>query len=87
MTVAFYSGLASVFGDVLVYPLDTIGTRIKANTDKFLDLKSGYKMIVNKEGIKGLYRGISTTFAGAFVPYATYFFVYEWLNMYTSRLT
>jgi len=36
-TVALFSGLASVFGDVLVYPLDTIGTRIKANTDKFLN--------------------------------------------------
>jgi hypothetical protein len=64
--VALFSGLASVVGDVLVYPLDTIGTRIKANTDKFLSLKQGYSDIVTKEGYKGLYRGVSTTFAGNF---------------------
>ena len=34
-----------------------------------------------------LYRGFSTTIFGSFIPYGTYFLVYEYLNGYAVTLT
>lgn len=31
LKIAFYSGLASMVGDMIMFPFDTIGTRIKAH--------------------------------------------------------
>ena len=44
-------------------------------------------MIVKNEGFIKLYKGFSTTVAGGFLPYASYFFVYEWLNGQAVKLT
>ncbi|KAM3129130.1 hypothetical protein pb186bvf_018766 [Paramecium bursaria] len=85
--VAFYSGLASMCGDMLMYPIDTIATRIKANTEHFLSFRQGYDLIVKNEGPRYLFRGFSTTFMGSFVPFSTYFLIYEWLNHYAVKST
>lgn len=37
--IAFYSGLASMAGDMVMYPIDTVGTRIKAHTEQFLSFR------------------------------------------------
>ena len=34
-----------------------------------------------------LYKGFSTTIFGSFIPYGTYFLVYEYLNGYAVTLT
>lgn len=44
-------------------------------------------MIVKNEGYRAFFKGFSTTIPGAFLPYSTYFFVYEWLNHHTVKLT
>jgi len=39
LLIAFYSGLASMVGDMVMYPIDTVGTRIKAHREQFLSFK------------------------------------------------
>lgn len=85
--IAFITGLGSMVGDMLMYPFDTIATRIKANTEQFLSFKEGYDLIVKKEGYLKLYKGFSTTVFGSFIPYGTYFLVYEYLNSVAVKAT
>lgn len=75
-----YSSLSIWISEMLNYPLDTISTKIKAHTAKFLSFKEGYQHIVNKNGARGLVRGITTTFPGTFVPGLIYFSAYESFN-------
>lgn len=65
---------------MLIYPLDTISTNIKAHTEKFLSFNEGYQHVVKKNGIKGLFRGFPTTLPGSLVPGVIYFSSYESLN-------
>ncbi|CAK93417.1 unnamed protein product (macronuclear) [Paramecium tetraurelia] len=85
--IAFYSGLASLVGDMVMFPFDTIGTRIKAHKSKFLGMRQGYDLIVKNEGFKYLFKGFSTTVMGSFIPYGSYFLAYEYMNYYAIKLT
>lgn len=51
-------------GDMIMFPFDTIGTRIKAHKSEFLGMKQGYNLIVKNEGFKYLFKGFSTTVMG-----------------------
>jgi len=74
------SSLGCWLADVIMFPIDTIATRIKVDTTKFISFKEQYRMIVANEGYRGMYRGISTSFNCAFVPSISYFAIYELLN-------
>ncbi|CAD8193568.1 unnamed protein product [Paramecium pentaurelia] len=87
LLIAFYSGLASLVGDMVMFPFDTIGTRIKAHKSEFLGMKQGYDLIVKNEGFKYLFKGFSTTVMGSFVPYGSYFLAYEYMNSYAIKIT
>ncbi|EGR31852.1 mitochondrial carrier protein, putative [Ichthyophthirius multifiliis] len=83
--VALFSALGSLAAEMLLYPLDTICTKIVSNTKQYLTLKQGYNMIVSKEGVKGLYRGFSTIVHCSFTPSIIYFFSYEKMNKYCLK--
>ena len=68
------------FADMLVYPFDTIATRIKANKKLFRSFNQELTYIFKKEDVRSLYRGFSSTFSCAFVPNIVYFLIYENLN-------
>lgn len=85
--IAFFTGLGSMAGDMIIYPFDTIGTRIKANTQEFLSFKQGFNLIVKNEGWRMLFKGFSTTIFGSFVPYGSYFLAYEYFNHWAVKLT
>lgn len=65
---------------MLVYPFDTIATRIKANKTVYRSFNQELTYILKKEDFRSLYRGFSSTFSCAFVPSIVYFLIYENLN-------
>lgn len=77
MKVSFFTALASWTGDLLLYPLGTISTRLKAN--KYIYHNPIYYAIksVKNDGFK-LYKGIQLSLPGSFVPAFLYFYIYEW---------
>lgn len=65
---------------MLVYPFDTIATRIKANKKLFRSFNQELSYIFKKEDFRSLYRGFSSTFSCTFVPTIVYFLIYENMN-------
>lgn len=78
--LAFCSAFGCWLGDMLVYPIDTIATRIKANRKIFRSFLEELNYVFKKEDFRSLYRGFTSTFSCAFVPNIIYFFIYEKLN-------
>lgn len=66
--------------DILLYPLDTIATRIKSYNTKHVTMTREIQKIIRNEGIYSFYRGISTSIPTIFVPSMAYFLTYENLN-------
>ncbi|EAR83138.1 carrier protein (macronuclear) [Tetrahymena thermophila SB210] len=86
LKLAACSSLGYWIADMIMYPLDTISTKIKAHTAEFLSFKQGYKQVIKGEGFKGVFRGFSTTFPCSFVPSLLYFSSYETMNKYGMSL-
>ncbi|EAR83230.2 carrier protein (macronuclear) [Tetrahymena thermophila SB210] len=78
--LAFYSSLGYWAIDMIMYPLDTISTKIKSYSKEFLSFRKGFHQVINHGGYKSLFRGFSTTFPCCFVPQLIYFSAYESLN-------
>ncbi len=70
---------------MLLYPLDTIATRIKANKHVFRSFNQEVTHIFKTESVHSLYRGFSSTFNCAFVPSVVYFLIYENLNKFAKE--
>ena len=70
---------------MLVYPFDTIATRIKANKKIFRSFKQELTHIFKKEDFRSLYRGFSSSFFCAFVPNIVYFLIYENFNKHAKE--
>ena len=83
--MALFSGLANWVGDLFLYPLDTVSTRLKANKyashNPFVYLYNSIK----KEKLK-LYRGIGLSFPASFVPTFIYIGTYEFLMRHMSKM-
>lgn len=83
--MAFLSALANWTGDLLLYPLDVVSTRLKAN--KFAQYNPFtylYNSIKN-EG-RSLYRGIALSFPATFIPSVIYITIYDSLMNKMSKL-
>jgi len=74
--IAFITGFGNWIGDIILYPLDTISTRLKGNKHIYHNPFTFIKNTVKKDGLN-LYRGFSLTFAASFVPTAIYIYAYE----------
>lgn len=83
--VAFFSALATWIGDMILYPLDTVSTRLKAN--KFASYNPfAYLYTSIKNDKLKLYRGIGLSFPAAFIPAAIYVGTYEYLMKKISKI-
>jgi mitochondrial ornithine carrier protein len=66
------------------YPIDTIKSELQTMTKKSTFTEVG-KAILAKDGIKGLYRGVSVTMIRAMPGNATIFFVYEKVSKWITN--
>lgn len=75
--VALISALGNWFGDFVLYPLDTISTRLKAS--KFVNHNPVTFAITSIKNEKfKLFRGVQLSFPAAFLPTFAYVAVYDW---------
>lgn len=84
--LALISSFGAWIADMLLYPIDTIATRIRANKHQFQSFRSECEFIMKNESFKSLYRGFSTTIYCSFIPGLAYFSLYETMNKYGKEL-
>ena len=76
MKIALISAIGNWVGDMILYPLDTISTRLKANA-KFHHNPFTYTIkSIRTEGLS-LYRGFKFTFPASFLPTFIYVGIYD----------
>jgi hypothetical protein len=73
--VALVSALGNWIGDMILYPLDTISTRLKGAKHTNHDVMPFIKSAIKNDG-RNLYRGVLLSFPYAFVPTAIYLYIY-----------
>ncbi|KAI0319529.1 adenine nucleotide transporter [Amylostereum chailletii] len=89
---ALAGALGGCFSTAVVYPLDTIKTRIQASEDDDdddadLSITGIVLRILKEEGLSGFYRGFGATMLNTFSMQYAYFFFYSVVRTgYTKRL-
>jgi len=84
---ALAGALGGCFSNAVVYPLDTIKTRIQADTANGRSVRALLKRILKEEGITGFYRGFGATMLNTFSMQYAYFFFYSLVRTsYLKRL-
>ncbi|KAH9953900.1 mitochondrial carrier domain-containing protein [Russula dissimulans] len=84
---ALAGALGGCFSNAVVYPLDTIKTRIQADSANGRSIRALLKRILKEEGIAGLYRGFGATMLNTFSMQYAYFFFYSLVRTsYMKRL-
>ncbi|TFY68397.1 hypothetical protein EVG20_g3581 [Dentipellis fragilis] len=91
---ALAGALGASFSNAVVYPLDTIKTRIQAaNVDDTIDpadltIYAQFRKILREEGLAGCYRGFAATMLNTFSMQYAYFFFYSLVRTsYIRRLS
>ena len=84
--LALISSFGAWMADMILYPIETIATRIRANKHQFQSFKSEYQCIMKNESIKSFYRGFSSTVFCSFIPAFAFFSIYETMNKYGKEL-
>lgn len=82
--VASFSALANWIGDLILYPLDTVSTRLKANKFAHFNPFTYLFASIKNEKFK-LYKGIGLSFPASFIPTAIYVGTYEYLMKKVSK--
>lgn len=80
--LATLSGLSYWVADLLVYPFDTIATRLRANEHVFETFRGEVSKIKRSNAFKELYSGVVTTLPVSFVPTVIYISCYETILKY-----
>lgn len=76
VTIALISALGNWFGDTVLYPVDTISTRLKAS--KYVNHNPITFTITTIRNDKfKLFRGVQLTFPAAFIPTFIYVAIYD----------
>jgi len=84
--ISLISAIGNWFGDILLYPLDTISTRLKASHAVSHDIIPFVRHSIQVDGV-ALYRGITkVSFPAAFIPTFVYVFIYDNLLNGASRM-
>jgi hypothetical protein len=78
--LSFLCGVASYFGDLLIYPLDTINTRMKANRLESMSLRHAIQYFHKKDGFVSFYKGANSAVPMSFIAVYVYFYMYESIN-------
>ncbi|KAJ9122944.1 hypothetical protein QFC24_003982 [Naganishia onofrii] len=90
---ALAGALGGVVSNSLVYPLDTVKTRIQGSQDEGSGLSKKQKQTVlglllkiwNKEGVAGFFKGFSANMINTFSMQFAYFFFHSWLRNWTLK--
>lgn len=77
---ALLGGIAGLCMDSFLYPIDTVRTRMKANTQETVALFAQMKSMYKQEGIFSFVRGYSCVLTGSFFGNCLYFYMYEKLK-------
>ena len=72
--------------DALMYPLDTLKTKLQNNRNEFLSFRKGFKMYYQQEGIMTFYKGFNTVFPCSFITNYFWFYCYEYCNKHQISL-
>ncbi|KAH9052917.1 adenine nucleotide transporter [Lactarius deliciosus] len=84
---ALAGALGGCFSNAVVYPLDTLKTRIQADAGRGRSVRSLLARILKEEGISGFYRGFGATMLNTFSMQYAYFFFYSLVRTsYIKRL-
>ncbi|KAI0303665.1 mitochondrial carrier [Multifurca ochricompacta] len=84
---ALAGALGGCFSNAVVYPLDTVKTRIQADSGHGRSVRALLKRILKEEGIAGFYRGFGATMLNTFSMQYAYFFFYSLVRTsYLKRL-
>lgn len=79
------TSLGLSIGDVLLYPIDTLNTRIKANKLEHVKFFKFARETFRNERVRDLFKGWHTAFYISFLPSTIYFSVYETLTKFTNE--
>eukprot|EP01006_Ploeotia_vitrea_P061042 TRINITY_DN77111_c0_g1_i1.p1 TRINITY_DN77111_c0_g1~~TRINITY_DN77111_c0_g1_i1.p1 ORF type:complete len:307 (-),score=49.08 TRINITY_DN77111_c0_g1_i1:117-911(-) len=79
-------GIAGICNWLVCLPMDTIKTKIQANTGAKIGWLGAASSIAKESGIGGFYRGIAPTLARAFPANAACFFLRDYAQMGLDRL-
>jgi len=71
--------LASVMSNLLVYPLDTVTTRMQTSKGRS-NLVSAFKRIVREEGVSSFYKGLGSDTLSTAISQFVFFYVYSLLH-------
>ena len=82
--------LAGLIATASLYPLDLVKARFQANDggrvlqgiDRYRSTTDAFRTIVRKDGIRGLYAGLSPNMLGAGVAWGAYFLTYQSLKVF-----
>lgn len=88
--IAIISALGNWVGDAILFPLDTISTRLKAS--KKINLNPFHFAVTSFQKEKlNLFRGVQLTFHAAFIPSLIYLTVYDYgmnkVSYYVNKYT
>jgi len=84
---ALAGALGGCFSNAIVYPLDTLKTRIQADPGHGRSLRALIMRILTEEGFAGFYRGFGATMLNTFSMQYAYFFFYSLVRTsYIKRL-
>ena len=71
----FFAGLVS---SVATYPLDLLKTRFQSSHyNHYQSIFEGFKHVVSRYGIRGLYGGIHASLIGSSLSWGAYFYIYS----------
>ncbi|KAJ3053836.1 carnitine transporter [Rhizoclosmatium hyalinum] len=75
---AFVAGGCGGISNVLVgYPFDTLKVKMQTTTNQYKNMADCFKQTIAKQGVKGLYRGITSPLLGVTPMWALSFWSYE----------
>ncbi|CAM6129155.1 unnamed protein product [Calypogeia fissa] len=91
-----WGGLAGVFGETLMHPVDTLKTRLQSGGPIGLSVQRQgnigqvFKAVWALDGLQGFYKGVVPGLTGSFVTGATYFGFIEgskdWIEQHNPKL-
>lgn len=75
--IALLSALGNWIGDTLLFPIDTISTRLKASKYTYHNPLSFTISSIKNDGFK-LFKGVQLSFPASFIPTVIYVSVYDY---------
>jgi len=80
LLTASLGGLADLFIASSLHPVDTVKTRLKANSEVYMPFLKQVRIMYKTEGPFSYFRGLTCSIYGSFIAGASYFYIYEKLK-------